>query len=608
VLLTLLLSACGGAPDDTLPPDPGPAVRACPAAPAGGWLLVKSLEVDEPPGPAALDGAALEERWSAPADVLHHLYRVPDLAPGTVELTVGGASLAFDVTEPGFGDVAADIGLDAPHDVSDADPACSEAQTGVGFADVDADGDLDGFFGGFSSPTRAYENLGGPGLPQFVDSALAWGFPDVDKVAGVFFADWDDDGDPDLLLARLGTNVALENRLIPDGAPGWRDVTALSGLGTTDQRTMGFGFGDYDGDGDLDVYEVNHSRCFPDGDPKNDQLSADHLWRNDGDHVFTDVSALLNPDVMDRFGFTAIWLDLDRDADQDLWVVNDWTTGSGRSAVWRNDGPDGADGWSFTEITAESGISPAFDVNEKTINAMGGAVGDLNRDGLPDFAFTNIGPNQLTVSDPSGTWHARAHELGLSRGLQAWDKPSVTWGAHLADLDLDRDLDVVYVGGALKGGDPQPHALFENLGTTFVERTWEAGLSSPRHGKASAQLDLDGDGHLELVVANWGAPPEVWHNLAGDRVAHHWLAIDPVGDGDRVNRDGFGAIVELSFDDGVVETCFHNPVPSLGGTSDPACWFGLGSETSVTGAVIWPDGTVAEIPISGVDRRVEVAR
>ncbi|MBA2319816.1 MAG: CRTAC1 family protein [Deltaproteobacteria bacterium] len=619
IRLVVLLACAADRPDDPVDGPSGDAVGAA-AAPAGGWTWVASLVLGTAPGEVRFEGAVAEPAWDVADDAQHALVRVPALPVGPAQLQVGGETLPFEVTAPWFVEVGPAVGLATPHDVSDAPPGCSQAQTGVGFADVDLDGDLDGFFGHFGAPGRLYENAGdtsGDGLPDFADRGTDWGLPDVDSIAGVFFADWDDDGDPDLLLGRVGSNVALENRMIPDGSPSWRDVTAISGLGGTNQRTMGFGFGDYDGDGDLDVYEVNHSLCFPDDDPTNDQRSGDHLWRNDGGHVFADVSDDLDPDVLDRFGFSAIWLDLDRDADQDLWVVNDWTTGSGRSAVWRNDGPDGADGWRFTNITDESGISPIKDASGGTINAMGGAVGDVDRDGLPDFAFTNLGNNGLVLSGADGGWSLASAALGVERATLPWDTQSATWGVHLADLDLDRDLDVVYIGGALKWGAAQPHALFENTGSggQWIDRTWDGGLSSPRHGKASAQLDLDGDGLLDLVVANWGDVPEVWHNRFrnGDDSPVRWLAIDPAGDGVTVNREGFGAIVEVTFDDGIVETCFHNPVPSLGGTSDPACWFGLGEATVTRVDVVWPDGVRETVPVSTTgypwsERRLRVER
>lgn len=534
----------------------------------------------------------------------------PGLSPGltTISVRMAGASEDGDVGElvinaPAFVDVADVVGLRNVHDVTGHPDQCAWSQTGLAFADYDGDGDVDAYIGNVGSPGRMFRNEGAEAgkLPQFVDVTGALGLT-VDHVAAAMFVDYDDDGDRDLYVGRRGPNVLLQNRLVEDGAAGFVDVTAAAGVAGGDQRTMGAAWGDYDGDGDLDLYEVNHAYCFP---VKNSVLNPrDRLYRNDGG-VFGEVTELLAEDV--ALGFSAAWVDLERDGDVDLVVINDHVGGglSGPNAVWRNDGPGDAPGaWRFTDVSVASGLAIGAGAGGEGANGMGLAIGDVDHDGFADVAFTNIGPNYLMRNRGDGTFEDLSELLKIRRGAFPWKEPSITWGIHLLDHDNDADLDLYYAGGDIHGDAVIPDALLRNDGEEFREVTWGVGLVDIGHAKGSALVDLDRDGSLDVVTAHWARPLRVFNNRqAKVGVPGHWLVVDLVGTGS--NRDAIGSIVAVEAPGLPTQTCFRSGNPSLGAGGELACHFGLAGATRVDSVTItWPDGQVTTPEAPGVDSRV----
>jgi hypothetical protein len=514
------------------------------------------------------------------------------------------AERAIELVEPRFVDVAAATGLAQTHDVSGAPPECAESHTGLAFGDYDGDGRLDAFVGHVGREGRLHRNVGdrdGDGLPEFDDATAAAGLSGVDAVAMATFVDLEGDGDQDLFVGRRGENRMFRSRLVPEGEAAFEDVTEALGLGGYDQRTMGAAFGDYDGDDDLDLYVVNHAYCFP--EDGSDIRASDHLYRNDGDRFVERTEDLPSP-IVSSVGFSAAWVDVERDGDQDLVVINDDVGGwiGDHNALWRNDGPAEGEGWRFTEISLAAGVGI------RGVNGMGLALGDVNGDGLVDMAFTNIGDNVLLLNTGDGTFVDVSQAAGIARGWLPWDRESITWAVHLLDHDDDGDLELYYSGGRIKGVQLVPDAFFDNRGDgTFADLTWASGLSDPGHGKASALVDLDRDGAWELVTAAWGEELRVYHNRV-DRSAsgHHWLDVELQDRGG--NRDALGAIVELESEAGT-QTCFHGQRPSLGGGGETACHFGLGTASEVLAVrITWPDGALTEPPAPAVDQRVRYVR
>src|SRR5947209_687561 len=127
--------------------------------------------------------------------------------------------------------------------------------------------------------------------------------------------------------------------------------------------------------------------------------------------------------------------------------------------------------------------------------AQGGgvALGDVDGDGRPDVYLTsNEGSNVLYKN--LGGW--RFEDITARAGVALAGRHST--GAVFADVDGDGDLDLLV--STLGGGV----ALFLNDGHgVFTERTAEAGLASHAASMMMTLTDVDGDGHLDLYVANY---------------------------------------------------------------------------------------------------------
>ncbi|HBP56749.1 MAG TPA: hypothetical protein DD687_12505, partial [Verrucomicrobiales bacterium] len=130
--------------------------------------------------------------------------------------------------------------------------------------------------------------------------------------------------------------------------------------------------------------------------------------------------------------------------------------------------------------------------NRVLFNGAGVAAGDVDGNGHPDLFFCGLDtPNQLYLN--SGSWKFSPSRIPDSMALPGFP----TRGAVLADLNGDQSLDLVMttVGGGLRS--------FINDGKgRFLENTVEAGLEGHSGGSTIALADIDGNGSIDLYVAN----------------------------------------------------------------------------------------------------------
>jgi hypothetical protein len=249
-------------------------------------------------------------------------------------------------------------------------------------------------------------------------------------------------------------------------------------------------------------------------------------------HVNGAYGEKLLPETM---GGGVAFFDYDGDGNQDLLFVN--------STYWPGHVPEGSkaptmalyhnDGHGhFTDVTAGSGL-------DVSLYGMGVAVGDYDNDGRPDVFVSCVDGNHLFHNEGGGKFMDVTTEAGVGGSGQDWST-SCAWVDYDNDGKLDlfvcnyvrwsRDIDM-NVGYKLVGvgrayGQPVNFEgafcyLYHNEGNgKFKDVSAEAGIrvKNPVTGVPAGKslgvspVDLDGDGRIDLVVANDGVQNFVFHN------------------------------------------------------------------------------------------------
>jgi hypothetical protein len=532
---------------------------------------------------------------------------------------------------PQFEEVASAAGVAVLHNTEDELAQEFPASTGLAFGDYDGDGDADLYVANFGIPGVLFRNDSSSGEWRFSDQTAAMGLDGVFRGSAVTFVDFDGDGDLDLYIGRDGVDRLFSNQRQETGAATFIDVTQTSGLMKAGQadaeasRTTGIAFGDYDQDGRLDLYvasHITHLNTAPD-------MHQDRLYWNTGER-FEEVTHLLDargPSTR-LAAFAAAWLDVDRDGDPDLVVASDHDAFSSTelarpNVLWLNEGP--ADQhrsgrvWRFQDLSEASRFGLFPDGKGQGLSAMGLAFADLDDDGDPDFAMSNIGPNVLLRNDSKPgavAFTDVAKAAGITRTYlpwqprtfagnrrAAWQDMSITWGSIFLDGDNDADDDLFMAGGApvdnfhggVFGRRPIPNAYFSNDGQMrFFEQTFASGLADPGPGMGAIHADVDRDGWMDLAVFSYKGRFRLYRN----RGAWHWpahRALRVVLKGRASNAQGLGSEVTLTLADGRQRRCFNGASQGLAGGSEVACHFGLGTAMPTALEIRWPDNSKSTV-------------
>ena len=269
-----------------------------------------------------------------------------------------------------FSEIAIPAGVHAAFPEFGVAPNDTVVAHGVAVADVDNDGLLDVVTTGVES-NHLYLNDGAGSFRDvssetFVDLAPAG--------TGPLFVDVDNDGDSDLFLAILGTQILLENRLIPDGQLFFIDRSLAAGVAVD---AVGFSAvaADVNRDGWQDIYVASYNRygiVMPNAWDRATNGTPNLLFINQGDGTFREAAAEWG--VQDsRWSYAASFADVDGDGDQDLYVANDF----GENGFFLNEGDR------FRDAADERGVLDPG-------NGMGVAFGDYDNDGDLDLHVTNM--------------------------------------------------------------------------------------------------------------------------------------------------------------------------------------------------------------------------
>jgi hypothetical protein len=479
---------------------------------------------------------------------------------------------------------------------------CGQFANGAAWGDVDGDGDPDLLVTRLGNPVQLFIN---DGRGRFADRSGQLGTP-ITGANGAAFADYDNDGDADVLIVRDGSDLLLAN----DGSGHFTDVSAQAGIGDHDLRGMSAAWGDYDGDGHVDVYVTNYIKCTGEWKTAGEIVSQvayydDILYHNNGDGTFSDVTALLEHDRSTRddgatvgAGYTAAWIDVNGDHRPDLYLANDFVGPSPDSnRLWRNDGPS-PDGWKFTDVSVASGTA-------LFMNTMGVAVADVDRDGDWDMALSNIAGNKLLSNDGNGDFVEDPH-AGIERPMQEGDISAVTWGNSFSDFNLDGWEDLYMAAGNFQRapGTPvgaQPNELFVNDGGHgFLDVSSATGTADIGDSKGVAVADYDMDGDPDIFVVDQGGTTHLFQNTT-PRGDNHWLEVRTVGRSS--DRDSCGATVQVEGAGPMMQRTIPCGSGSTGSADQPIAHFGLGANPAkIAVSVRWPNGRTLRIDDVTVDQ------
>jgi len=392
----------------------------------------------------------------------------------------------------------------------------------------------------------------------FVDRSAQAGLGDQVYALNLTHADFDNDGDLDVVLLRgAGENPMRLSLLLNKGDGSFEDVTIARGLGEP-IATGAAAWGDYDNDGWVDLFVCGEYRPHS-GEPGTahpDPRNRCRLYHNLGDGRFRDA-ALVAGVVNERCAQGAAWGDYDDDGRLDLYVSN--ADGPGR--LYHNEG-DGT----FRDV------APTLDVT-------GPETGhdcwfwDYDNDGRLDL-FINDNQTRLaeTVAIALGRPAEKASHPRLYRNLGAsgfhevsreagLDRPLPALGCNFGDIDNDGYLDIYAGTGWRCYSGLFPNRMLKNVdGQHFDDVTMSSGTGHLQKGQGVSFADWDGDGDLDLFVEAGGAVPgDRSHNLLFRNPGHgrHWLKVRLAGT--RTNRAALGAKIRVDIEskDGRKRSIFH---------------------------------------------------
>ena len=533
---------------------------------------------------------------------------------------------------------------------------------GMAIGDLNGDGRQDLYFTSNQDDNRLYLNQGDWWFEEVTTSAgvagtRAWS-------TGVAVADVNGDGRLDIYVCNSGeisgddrkNELFINQGTDEEGIPQFDERAAEHGLDDPGYSTHATFF-DYDKDGDLDLYLLNNAFTpISEFDIRNnrrderDELGGDKLYRNEGDR-FVDVTeevGIYESEI--AFGLGVSVGDLNRDGWPDLYVSNDFFE---RDYLYLNNG-DGT----FREVLPQQ-------MPTTSLSSMGADIGDLTNDGWPDLFVTDMRPDRddrLKTTSTFESWetyqtkvrsgyhHQLQHNtLQLNRGdgtfseiaqLAGVDATDWSWGALMADFNLDGDTDIFVSNGVYKDVTDQdfvaeltthetaqrmkeqgrseflnlidkmpserlPNYAFRNEDSLqFQNAAPEWGLDTPSFSNGAAYGDLNNDGTPDLVVNNLGHDAFIFRNEATTHTDNRFLQFEL--EGEAPNTQGIGATVIVEHDG---ETYFREQYPVRGfqSTSGTRLTMGVGrADTVDTVTVTWPDGRVERRTDVPTNRRLTV--
>ncbi len=467
-----------------------------------------------------------------------------------------GASLLLSIclcsigaTQPEFRERAEGLGI--IHSYGTGAPG-----GGISFVDFDGDGWDDLTLGSDGNGLiHFYQNNQGSfiRLPALVTNRC--------EQKQILWADYDNDGDKDLLVTCYGD----VNRLYANnGDLELIDVTVAANLPLEQFLTYGANFADVNRDGWLDIYYVE--RRGPDAADEN----RNRLFLNKSDGTFKEIGEEAGASDPMKKPFCSTFFDYDNDRWPDLYIANDKLT---TNTLLRN-----IKGRGFQDVSSGSQTN-------HSMNAMCVTIGDYNNDGWQDIFVTNTQEGSRFFRNQGSMTNRDVFFEEIAEEINVQFSNGIGWGSVFLDADNDGDLDL-YVSGSLVGADQVSAAFYENLDGRIFHSQPSSFAADTVLSYSNASGDLNNDGLPDIIVSNH-APfqSHLWVNTSR---SGKWIKVKL--EGVVSNRDAVGAKLEL-YDGPHYQMRYRHCGSGFLGQNSNSEIFGIGNAGIIDSLVItWPSG------------------
>ena len=345
--------------------------------------------------------------------------------------------------------------------------------------------------------------------------------------SGVAIADFNNDGLADVFLCG---NDTTNRFFLNQGDFVFEDLTNQAGLNSS-QWSTGVTTVDINNDGFLDIYVCNS------GPVLDDKVLKNKLYINNGDLTFTENAVAYGIDDA-SYSSQAVFFDMDKDGDLDLFVLNHSIFNYGNSkqgtsiqhfqqtllsktpdvqkksinTLYRNEGNG-----KFSDITEEAGMF-------KVGFGLGVSITDFNEDGyldvyvsndyfIPDFLYINNGDGSFTDRLASKASHTSFYSMGCDAadfnndGLVDLVSVDMTPSDHYLNKTLMESMNVGLFSYLVDVKKYVPQYMFNSLNLNrskgnFSEIALMSGVSHTGWSWAPLFLDLDNNTNKDLIVTN----------------------------------------------------------------------------------------------------------